>query len=183
MATYASRPAWDVRTRALTRGRLAVPGAFVSLLLISLYIRTREIGIGFWIDEGLSVGIANRPLGQIPHALREDGSPPLYYVLLHFWMALSGHSEAGVRAMSLLFALLAIPAAWWAAGKVFRATKAAWIAAALAALNPFLSQYAQEARMYSLVALLIFPATACFIRAYALDGEASRRPWIAGFAA
>ena len=115
MATYASRPAWDVRTRAITRGRLAVPGAFVSLLLISLYIRTREIGIGFWIDEGLSVGIANRPIGAIPHALREDGSPPLYYVLLHYWLKLAGNTEAGVRALSLLFALLAIPAAWWAA--------------------------------------------------------------------
>jgi hypothetical protein len=184
MATYASRPAWDVRTRALTGGRLAVPGAFVSLLLLSLYIRTREIGIGFWIDEGLSVGIANRPLSQIPHALREDGSPPLYYVLLHFWMDVSGQSEAGVRALSLLFALLAVPVAWWAAGKAFRSPKAAWIAAVLAALNPFLSQYAQEARMYSLVGLLIFPATACFVRAYAHDTASpqERRPWIAGFA-
>src|SRR4051794_12176236 len=184
MATYASRPAWDVRTRALTRARLAVPGAFVSLLLLSLFIRTREIGIGFWIDEGLSVGIANRPLGAIPHALREDGSPPLYYVLLHYWLKAAGDTEAGVRALSLLFALLAIPAAWWAARSIFRSIKAAWIAAVLAALNPFLSQFAQEARMYTLVALLALPATACFIRAYAMDADSpqQRRPWIAGFA-
>ena len=33
--------------------------------------------------------------------------------------------------------------------------------------------------MYSMVALLIIPATTCFIRAYALDTE-NRRPWIAG---
>jgi hypothetical protein len=184
MATYASRPAWDVRTRALTRGRVAVPGAFVSLLLISLFIRTREIGIGFWIDEGLSVGIANRPIGAIPHALREDGSPPLYYVLLHYWLKLAGNTEAGVRALSLLFALLAIPVSWWAARAIFRSVKAAWIAAVLAALNPFLSQFAQEARMYTLVALLALPATACFIRAYALEADSpqARRPWIAGFA-
>jgi mannosyltransferase len=184
MATYASRPAWDVRTRALTRGRVAVPGAFVSLLLVSLFIRTREIGIGFWIDEGLSVGIANRPIGAIPHALREDGSPPLYYVLLHYWLKAAGNTEAGVRALSLLFALLAIPVAWWAARAIFRSLKAAWVAAVLTALNPFLSQYAQEARMYTLVALLALPATACFIRAYAMDAESpqARRPWIAGFA-
>ena len=74
----------------------------------------RELGIGFWIDEGLSVGIADRPLGDIPLALREDGSPPLYYMLLHFWLDIAGRSEAGVRGLSLLFALLAIPAAWWA---------------------------------------------------------------------
>src|SRR4051812_44312268 len=184
MATYASRPAWDIRTRAAARTRLAAPGAFALLLLVSLYMRSRELGIGFWIDEGLSVGISDRPLGQIPHALREDGSPPLYYVLLHFWLGIGGRSEAGVRGLSLLFALLCIPAAWWAGKAVFRTTKAAWIAAGLAAFNPFLSQYAQEARMYSLVALLAIPATACFIRAYALDAEspAARRPWIAGFA-
>ena len=59
--------------------------------------------------------------------------------------------------------------------------KAAWFAAILAAFNPFLAQYSQEARMYSLVALLAIPATACFLRAYALDVP-NRRPWIAGFA-
>jgi hypothetical protein len=183
MATYASRPAWDMRARAFTgRLRLAGPAAFVLLIAVSLFIRTRELGIGFWIDEGLSVGISDRPLGAIPHALREDGSPPLYYVLLHFWLGLGGRSESGVRALSLAFALLAIPAAWWAGRAIFRTQKAAWIAAILMAFNPFLSQYAQEARMYSLVALLMIPATACFLRAYALDAESSRRPWIAGFA-
>jgi mannosyltransferase len=184
MATYASRSAWDVRARAVTGARIAVPAGIGALVLVSLLLRTREIGIGFWIDEGLSVGIADRPLGQIPHALREDGSPPLYYVLLHFWLVVSGHSEAGVRALSLLFALLAIPAAWWAGKVVFGNARAALIAAVLAALNPFLSQYAQEARMYSMVALLTIPATACFVRAYALDADTarSRRPWIAGFA-
>src|SRR3954468_3645911 len=184
MATYASRPAWDVRTRALTGTRPAVPAGLLALLALSLYLRTRELGIGFWIDEGLSVGISDRPLSAIPHALREDGSPPLYYVLLHFWLALGGRSEAGVRALSLLFALLAVPAAWWAGRAIFRTARDAWIAAVLMAFNPFLSQYAQEARMYSLVALLAIPATACFIRAYALDAESpqARRPWIAGFA-
>jgi mannosyltransferase len=185
MATYASRPAWDMRVRAFTgRLRLAGPTAFVLLVAVSLFIRTRELGIGFWIDEGLSVGISDRPLGQIPHALREDGSPPLYYMLLHFWLGLGGNSESGVRALSLLFALLAIPAAWWAGRAIFRTQRAAWIAAILMAFNPFLSQYAQEARMYSLVALLMVPATACFLRAYALDADSprARRPWIAGFA-
>src|SRR3954447_20407595 len=184
MATYASRPAWDVRTRAAAGTRLAAPGALVLLLAVSLYLRTRELGIGFWIDEGLSVGISDWPLEAIPHALREDGSPPLYYMLLHFWLAVGGRSEAGVRALSLLFALLAVPAAWWAGRAIFRSTRAAWFAAVLMALNPFLSQYAQEARMYSLVALLAIPATACFLRAYALDAESpqARRPWIAGFA-
>jgi mannosyltransferase len=181
MSTYASRPAWSVKARALTTARVAVPAGIGALVAISLLLRTTELGIGFWIDEGLSVGIADRPLSDIPLALREDGSPPLYYMLLHFWLDVAGRSEAGVRGLSLLFALLAIPAAWWAGRQIWGSAKAAWFAAVLAAFNPFLAQYAQEARMYSLVALLAIPATTCFIRAYALETE-KRRPWIAGFA-
>lgn len=48
------------------------------LALGSLYLRTRALGSSFWIDEGLSVGIASHPLADIPGLLRQDGSPPLY---------------------------------------------------------------------------------------------------------
>ena len=117
-------------------------------------LRTRDFDVGFWIDEGLSVGIADRPLSDIPAALRLDGSPPLYYALLHVWMAVFGSSETATHALSLLFAVLAVPAAWWAARGLFGADAPAWLAALLAATNPFLTQYAQETRMYALVALL-----------------------------
>ena len=185
MSTYASRPAWSLRrARVVTSAWVLVPLGIGALIAISLLLRTSQLTIGFWIDEGLSVGIADRPLGDIPLALREDGSPPLYYMLLHFWLDVAGRSEAGVRGLSLLFALLAIPAGFWAGRVIWDSTKAAWFAAVLMAFNPFLAQYAQEARMYSLVALLAIPATACFIRAYALDtprrkpgSRASRSRW------
>src|SRR3954463_4052750 len=181
MATYASRPAWGLRTRAITSAKVAVPAGLGVLVVLSLLQRTTQLGIGFWIDEGLSVGIADRPLADIPLALRKDGSPPLYYMLLHFWLNIAGSSEGGVRALSLLCALLAIPVAYWAGKAIWGTAKAGWFAAILMAFNPFLAQYAQEARMYALVALLAIPATACFLKAYALDTE-KRRPWIAGFA-
>src|SRR5215217_5318182 len=181
MATLASRPAWTVKARSLTSAWIAVPAGLGALVALSLLLRTTELGIGFWIDEGLSVGIADRPLSDIPLALREDGSPPLYYMLLHFWLDIAGRSESGVRGLSLLFALLAIPAAWWAGREIWGTQRAAWFAGVLMAFNPFLAQYAQEARMYSMVALLAIPATTCFIKAYAADTE-NRRPWIAGFA-
>jgi mannosyltransferase len=184
MATYASRSAWDVRdrARALAAARLATPAGLGLLCALSLLLRSRELGIGFWIDEGLSVGIADRPLSHIPTALHEDGSPPVYYMLLHFWIRLFGTGEAQVRALSLLCALIIIPLAWWA-GRTLFGPRAGWFAAVLAALDPFLTQYAQEARMYALAALLTTVATTCFVRAYALDARspAARRPWLAGF--
>src|SRR4051794_24902151 len=181
MSTIASRSEWTIRARALTSARVAVPAGLGVLVAVSLLLRTSQLGIGFWIDEGLSVGIADRPLSDIPLALREDGSPPLYYMLLHFWLDLAGRSESGVRGLSLLFALLAIPVGFWAGRTIWGTVKAGWFAAVLMAFNPFLAQYAQEARMYSMVALLAIPATTCFLRAYALDTE-RRKPWIAGFA-
>jgi mannosyltransferase len=182
MATYASRPAWEVKARAVSRARVAIPAGLGLLVLLSLLLRTRQFGIGFWIDEGLSVGIADRPLADIPGVLRQDGSPPLYYALLHGWIGVFGTSEEAVRALSLLCATLAIPVAWWAARSLF-GSRAAWMAAVLAATNPFLTQFAQETRMYAQVALLGLIACAAFGRAFTGDTEADRRRrWAFGLA-
>src|SRR3954469_5479049 len=135
MATYAPRRARGLPR--LTRAKVAIPAGLGALVVVSLLLRTTELGIGFWIDEGLSVGIADRPLGDIPLALHKDGSPPLYYMLLHFWLDLAGRSEQGVRSLSLLFALVAIPVGFWAGRVVWRSAKAGWFVAALMAFNPF----------------------------------------------
>jgi uncharacterized membrane protein len=182
MATYASRPAWDVKVRAATRARAAVPAALGLIVLLSVLLRIRELGIGFWIDEGISVGIADRPIGGIPGVLREDGSPPLYYLLLHLWIRVFGTSEVAVRSLSLVCATLAVPAAWWAARTLFGG-RAGWMAALLTATNPFLTTYAQEARMYALVALLGVVACGCLGRVLAAaPTTAERRPWALGSA-
>ena len=52
---------------------------------------------GLWLDEALSVNIANLPIGDIPSALRKDGHPPLFYVLLHLWNSLGTDSDWWVR--------------------------------------------------------------------------------------
>src|SRR3954471_15234039 len=98
MATYAPQPAWELRARAVSSARVAAPVGLGALVLLSVYLRTRQAGVGFWIDEGLSVGIADRPLQDIPGVLRQDGSPPLYYVLLNLWLPLAGSSEEATHA-------------------------------------------------------------------------------------
>jgi mannosyltransferase len=139
----------------------AVAGALALLTVASLLLRTGELHAGYWIDEAISVGIASHDLLQIPAVLRQDGSPPLYYLLLHEWMALVGTGEAATRALSLLAAGMAVPVAWWA-GRALFGGRAALLAAAGAAGCPFLTYYAQESRMYTLVALLSLLAAASF---------------------
>ena len=140
--------------------------AFVAvLMLISLFFRTRGLHVHFWVDEGLSVGIAGHPLSKIPHLLREDGSPPLYYVILHGWMQLRGHSEVATHELSLIFALIAIPIAFWAGLAVFNRRVAVY-AAVIAALVPYLTGYAQETRMYSLMSVFSILVAASFVLSF-----------------
>jgi mannosyltransferase len=146
------------RLARLGTARLAVslPKSIMALAFlvgVSLALRSQAIHARFWIDEGLSVGISSHPLLHIPGLLRQDGSPPLYYMLLSVWMDVFGSGEARTHALSIVFALATVPVSWFGARTLF-GDRAAWIAALLAAINPFLTYYSEETRMYTLVALL-----------------------------
>jgi hypothetical protein len=135
-------------------------------VLASLALRLAGRHSWFWIDEALSVGIASHPLRDIPGLLRQDGSPPLYYLLLHVWMRVFGRSEAATHGLSLVFGLASIPVAFWAARSLF-GRRAGWYCAALAASAPFITYFSRETRMYTLVMLLSLVTTTCFVHLFA----------------
>ncbi len=142
----------------------AVPVALTALSALSLYLRTRELHAGFWIDEGLSVGIAHHPWSSLLHALRHDGSPPLYYLLLRVWMAWFGDGERATHSLSLVFGIACIPLAYVFGRSAFdRMT--GLCCALLAALNPYLTYYAQETRMYELEAFLSLVVGLAYLQA------------------
>jgi uncharacterized membrane protein len=146
-----------------------VTGAFlVVLMAISAVLRTRYISapVGqFWEDEAITTGIASHSLSAIPGVLRHDGSPPLFYLLLHFWIQAFGASESATHALSLLFGLLSIPAGMWAGWSLFGRRTGMYMAV-LCAFSTFLTAYAQETRMYELMALLGILETTAFIHAF-----------------
>jgi hypothetical protein len=152
--------------------------ALVALMGVSLFLRTRIVDGPFWIDEGLSVGIASFPLWDIPGELVKDGSPPLYYMLLHVWISVFGSGVEATHALSVLFAVASIPAALWAGWSLF-GRRAGWAAAALAAFNPYLTIYAQETRMYAFLSFLSILTAAAFLHAFAFR----RRGYLPVFAA
>jgi mannosyltransferase len=144
---------------------VSTAGLLVVLIAISAYLRTHFITGQFWEDEAITTGIASHSLSAIPGVLRHDGSPPLFYLLLHIWMSIFGSSEAATHSLSLVFGLLCIPAGMWAAWSLF-GRRAGVYMAILCAFSTFLTAYAQESRMYELMALLGILATAAFLHGF-----------------
>src|SRR3954469_5545766 len=112
-------------------------GALVVVVGIVLRFVTRS---PLWLDEALSVNIARLPLGEIKGALRHDGHPPLYYVLLHGWMKAFGTGDVAGRALSGLFSVAALPLLW-IAGRRLGGPRVGWYTLAVAAMLPYLLRY------------------------------------------
>src|SRR3954454_6746501 len=166
MASVASRTRPLPRIGPLPRGALLVPVmVVVGLLAVSLFLKTRALGASLWMDEGLSIGISSQPLLDIPHVLRQDGSPPLYYMLLSIWTSVFGSGPGETQGLSVAISLLGVPAGLWAGWSLF-GRRAGYIAASLFALNVFLTAYAQETRMYALMVVLSLLVTAGFLHVF-----------------
>lgn len=127
----------------------------VSLVAMAIGVVTRfATQSSLWLDEALSVQIASLPIGDIAEALKHDGHPPLYYVLLHGWMEVFGSDDFAVRALSGVIGLATLPLVWLL-GRRKGGTTLAWVAVAVVAVSPFAVRYSSETRMYALVILLV----------------------------
>lgn len=133
-------------------------GTFVLVAALVAVVAGGALRLGsssdLWLDEALSVHIAELPLGDMFDALRRDGHPPLYYVLLHGWISIFGDSDVAVRSLSGVLSVATLPFFWLAARR-YAGTRAAIAGVALLATSPFAIRYATEARMYALVMLLV----------------------------
>lgn len=121
---------------------------------------------GMWLDEALTANISGLPLGDIPDALRHDGHPPLFYVLLHVWSSIGGDSDWWLRALPGVFSTLTLPVAYLVGRRLGSRTadspdealgghRTGLIALAIMAVLPFGIRFGAEVRMYSLVMLLV----------------------------
>ncbi len=126
---------------------LLVAGAVAVVVCVALRFWTPS---ALWLDETISVDISRLPLTQIPHALSHDGAPPLYYVILHFWMRLFGEGDFAVRSLSGLISVGTLPL-FWIAGRRIGGRPVAWVSFFLALSSPFAINYATVTRMYSLM--------------------------------
>ena len=122
----------------------------IGVALVFRFVTSSDL----WFDEALSVNIARLPFSELGDALRQDGAPPLYYVLLHLWIDVFGSGDGAVRALSGVFSVAALPLAYFAGRRVGGRT-AALGAVLILASSPYAIRFATETRMYALVMFLV----------------------------
>ncbi len=119
----------------------------------------------YWADEATTVHEMRLSFGALLHAVRVDETtPPLYFVLAWLWAKLFGTGEAGLRSLSALLGTGVIPLSYLC-GRELVSRSAGLVAAAFAAVNPFMIWYSQEARSYMLFAALCGLSFLFFVRA------------------
>jgi mannosyltransferase len=119
---------------------------------------------GLWMDETLSVWVANHSVVEmLPWIARIDRHPPLYYLLLHYWIGLSGDTLQDVRLLSALLGAGTIPIIYLI-GKRMSGIMMGLVAAVILAFSLFNIRYAQETRMYTLLTFNVAVAIYALVR-------------------
>ena len=162
-------PARSPRSASDAAGEFVAPPVDLALLAVTALAVVVGVALrfaprsGLWLDEALTVNIAQLPIGEIGDALRRDGHPPLFYVLLHGWMAIGGDSDGWVRALAGVLSVLGLPLTYMAGHRLAERSGAGplgsrrtgLLALAVMALLPYGVRYGAETRMYSLVITLV----------------------------
>jgi mannosyltransferase len=113
-----------------------------------------------WFDEASSVVHAAGGFASIINAIvHGEGSPPLYFLLLHLMMAF-GKSEIVVRLFSVIIGAGTIPLIYLF-GRALLGPAVGLISATLLAISPFAVYHSQEARPYAL--LLFLGLASCYL--------------------
>ena len=126
------------------------------ILILGLVLRLISLNQSFWLDEATSgLVVRNFSLTEIVTKFSPgDFHPPLYYLILKVWSSFFGTSEIALRFPSIIFGLLTIYFVYLIGKELFN-KKAGIIAGILLATSGLHIYYSQEARMYSLTALLV----------------------------
>ena len=135
-------------------------GIVIGLGALFFFFVTRS---DLWLEEALTVNIAHLPLSHLHEALKHDGAPPLFYVLLHFWMQVFGTGDMAVRALAGVFMVGAVVLTWFAARRI-GGVKLAWLSALVMATSPYAIRYATETRMYALEMCIVAGGLLAFQR-------------------
>lgn len=147
-------------TRLAQLAVLALPSSLLLGILLRLGRLTWQ---PLWADEGYSVYFATESVTRLLWLTANDIHPPLYYLLLHGWLALwETPSPLALRLFSVLLALPVLFLTVALAQSLFAGRRQSrLLLLALLVLNPLYLYYSQEVRMYGLALTLSLATTLC----------------------
>lgn len=126
----------------------------IFLSLISLIISIPLIYFNsIRLEEAQSIWQVSHSIPEILDIVGRDVHVPLYHIILHFWQGIFDNSIISARYLSLLISIISIPLVYILASKIYN-KKIGLITSIVFIFSPFISWYANEARMYSLLLLL-----------------------------
>jgi len=142
----------------------------LAILCLGLFLRIYDLaGESMWLDETVSVRLAHKGVSAIVKNRAANIHPPLYFLLLRGWVALFGDSEFATRFLSVLFGAAAI-FMMYKVGSLFFDQEVGILSSLLLAVSRFHIQYSQEARAYTLMALLTL-LSIYFFKRFLEDGN------------
>jgi 4-amino-4-deoxy-L-arabinose transferase-like glycosyltransferase len=139
--------------------------ALLLLTVIGLFLRFYNLGYNsLWLDEASTYTISVKSLADIWQTTASgEFNPPLFYWIEHVMLML-GNSEAILRFVPAMVGVLTIPLIYFV-GKEFMDRNVGIISAAVFTFSPFLIDYSQEARAYSMMLFFVAFAMIFYLKA------------------
>jgi len=158
-------------SKHLDLGKIAI----IAVIILAFALRIYRLDYqSIWYDEGVSIYYSSQNLNDLIVGVSTDNHPPLHSLLLYCWLKLTGQSEFSARFLSLISGVLSVPLLFWLGRELFDRGVSA-LAAFLLGISPFHIWFSQEARMYTLAALLSLGSVYAFV--LLLRKGATRSVW------
>lgn len=127
----------------------------LAILLLGVILRLIHLDMVLWGDEVATWAFSRRqPLVEMLAYSLNDPTPPLYYILMHFFIRLLGVSKEMLRLPSVFLGVALLPVVYWSVRVASFQKIDALLATLLVATSSMLIYYSQEARAYALLAFL-----------------------------
>jgi mannosyltransferase len=129
-------------------------GTVLFVFLLNILIKSAQITTNsLALDEPFSVFYAQMKISDIVHELIKGNNPPLWEIVLHFWMKFFGTGLLSVRFLPMIFSSIT-PIYVFLIGKRFFNYKTGLSAALLFSFSDYLLFFSHEARVYPFFCLL-----------------------------
>jgi len=148
------------------------------ITLIAALLRLILINAGLDIDDATTVFLARsgNPLELVERIKLYEFGPPLYFMIMSFWVRIFGDSAVSMVVPTIIFGSALIPCVYLLARELFDREDIALTSAFFACVSPLAALYSREARSSTLLVLLSTVAYYYFIRCL----KATRKPRLIG---